>query len=238
MGTVASDLHEALRVRPIAAVLLDAGFRPARGTPIGDLAPDALFWVGEHEGHKLTILAGADWFGQWKLVGKMNTQRVAMWEQQQVLSGWSQGAVLAVLRKLWRSAFRDAPCPPGFRMGEVYEGWKASQRKLNPGLPHLLADGPMLRTIVNRLREAVEQGSIPPGASLGIAQLSRQMLLRTAETEWMCPATGLWSGMADVNLMEFLQAIPQRFPRGRAVLECDDSRLTVCGASVPAAWLG
>ena len=232
-----SELHEALRVRPIAAVLLDAGFQPARGTPIGDTAPDALVWLGEHAGQTLKILAGVDWFGQWKLVGTMNTQRVAMWDERQVLDDWPQGAVLAEVLKLWRSAFGEAGCPAGLRLGNVYALWNTMRAKLNPGLPHLLADGPMLRSIVNRLREAVERGRIPQDGRLRIAQLSRQMLLRTDDVEWMCPATGFWIGMADVKLTDFLLAVPPRFRRGRVAVECDGKLLTVCGGSMLATWL-
>jgi hypothetical protein len=231
------ELVAALTVRPIAAVLLDAGFQPARGTPIGDKAPDALAWFGEHAGQKLTILAGADWFGQWKLVGTMNTRREAMWDERQLLDDWPQGAVLAVLVKLWRSAFREAPCPDGFQLGAVYEAWLAARKTLNPGLPQLRADGPMLRVIVNRLRAAQEDGAVSQDAWLRIAQISQQMLLRAEGLEWMCPAAGCWTGMAEVKLAEFLRAVPGRFSRQTAELACDGVLLTLAGVGVRARWV-
>lgn len=149
-----ADLEQCLRVRPIAAVLLDAGFEPARGTPSGDTSPDALIWFGEYCGWTLKILAGVDWFGQWKLVGTSVSQREAMWNERLVLEDAPQGAVVEMLIKLWQSAFRDAPCPDAFRLGRVYREWNAVRRKLNPGMPHLDVDGRMLRMVVNRKRPA------------------------------------------------------------------------------------
>lgn len=237
MGAVSSHLLQALTVRPIAAVLLDAGFQPAGGTAAQDMAPDALVWFGEHAGQSLKILAGTDWFGQWTLVGTMNARREAMWDERRVLADWPQGAVLGVLAKLWLEAFKNAPCPEAFRLGMVYEAWKTARGKLNPGLPRLRADGPMLRMIVNRLRAARESGAIPSDAKLRIAQISQQMLLRVEGLEWMCPATGCWTGMTEVKLAEFLRAVPARFSRHTAELACDGALLTVAGVGVRARWV-
>lgn len=233
-----AELQAALAMRPIALVLLDAGFQADRGTPAGDRAPDVLEWKGEHGGQKLTILAGKDWFGQWKLVGRMITQREVMWDERQVLDTWPQGAVLAVLVKLWREAFKDAPCPEAFRLGQVYAAWHAARRKLNPGMPRLRADGPMLRLIVNRLRAQLESGALPGDVRLYVAQLSQQMLFRADGMEWMCPATGCWAGMAQVKLAEFLRAVPARFRHRMAEIGCDGSLLTVDGVGVRARWAG
>ena len=232
-----SELHEALRVRPIAAVLLDAGFQPARGTPIGDTAPDALVWLGEHAGQTLKILAGVDWFGQWTLVGTTQSRREAAWDERRVLEETPQGAVLEMLMQFWRTAFGVAPCPQAFQLGLVYREWKVVRRKLIPGLPHLDADGPMLRAIVNRLKSALARGQLPADATLWMTQIGDQIALQADQQQWLCPARGAWFGFAEVELTAFLRAVPARFRRQTAHLEFDGQCLEISGAYLPGRWV-
>jgi hypothetical protein len=194
--------------------------------------PDCLNWFGAWKNQELQITAGP-WIAGWRCRATSASRRTLMDEEFELPERYKRGVILNRLYWIWCRTFPNALVPDAFLGGEDYEDYLSQKNRLNPGLPHLQASSKILRFMINHIRDLVDIAG--PNLRLLLRHKSDQLILR-AGPELHIPALGTWIGTVEVQLGDFLNAVPPRFPRSCASLDYTDGRLLLEGRTIPAQW--
>lgn len=208
-------IERALETVAITQVLQEARFRQCN-PPDGDVYE----WTGAHNGIELKLVAGPDWFDQWKFWSAGRSAREIYCGEHQVLADWPRGKVMQVLADLWADAFRNAPIPDDFSLGVLYKQHQEDLRQLQPGMPFLQVNGEVLRTTKRWLREAHAANpdivGPPQDIPLKLEVKDGLLQMRTPAQLFAVPVTGGWMDECSASLYSFL-ALPAWALRGPRV---------------------
>lgn len=197
------QMTRALETVAITQVLQEARFRQCN-LPDGDVYE----WIGVHNGIKLKLTAGQDWFGQWRIWSEGHSAREIHCGEMLVLTEWPRGKVMQVLAELWTDAFRGAQVPDDFSLGVLYKQHQNDLRRLQPGLPFLEVNGEVLRATRRWLRDAhaVDPAFTGPPVDVPLDLEVKDGLLhlRTPLQVFAVPVRRGWMDECQVSLREFV----------------------------------